>query len=144
MNIGLKINELIEKKKFSINELCSELNISRTSFYNYINNEREIPLSTLIKLCESFNIPFSFFYEDSEIKDLKQRVAELEFVIKGLLGQIAIKSEMGDKSFTEIYESIDVKALLLQYKINTDEDFMTVWKRVNELIEQRNLSKKIK
>ena len=47
-----KINYEIEFNFINKTELAKQLNISRTTLWRYLENKKDIPLETFLKICE--------------------------------------------------------------------------------------------
>ena len=47
-----KINYEIEFNFINKTDLAKELNISRTTLWRYLENKKDIPLETFLKICE--------------------------------------------------------------------------------------------
>jgi DNA-binding Xre family transcriptional regulator len=51
-----KINYEIEFNFINKTDLANELNISRTTLWRYLENKKDIPLETFLKICEVMEI----------------------------------------------------------------------------------------
>ena len=66
--LHMKINDLLEKKGVSKNQICKELEIPRSNFNRYCRDEfQRIDANYICKLCEYF---------DSEIQELIEYVKD--------------------------------------------------------------------
>ena len=55
-----KINYEIEFNFINKTELAKQLNISRTTLWRYLENKKDIPLETFLKICEVLEIKLTF------------------------------------------------------------------------------------
>ena len=55
-----KINNYIETDHINKTELAKKLNISRTTLWRYLENKKDIPLETFLKICEVLEIKLTF------------------------------------------------------------------------------------
>lgn len=51
-----KINRLIDLKKVNKSKLAEEMEIGRTTLYNYLEGTNDMPLSLFLKICERLDI----------------------------------------------------------------------------------------
>ena len=63
-DIGEKIVSLRKKNKINQDELADALDISKQSILNYETGKRQIPIDTLSKIADYFNIPIESFFSD--------------------------------------------------------------------------------
>ena len=55
-----KINYEIEFNFINKTDLAKQLNISRTTLWRYLENKKDIPLETFLKICEVLEIKLTF------------------------------------------------------------------------------------
>lgn len=60
-NIGKKIKSAREMKGFSRREIASKLNMSYSTYSNYENQKRKIPLPVLLEISDLLDIDITFF-----------------------------------------------------------------------------------
>ena len=60
-NIGKKIKSDREMKGFSRREIASKLNMSYSTYSNYENQKRKIPLPVLLEISDLLDIDITFF-----------------------------------------------------------------------------------
>nr|DAV37221.1 MAG TPA: helix-turn-helix domain protein [Caudoviricetes sp.] len=63
MSIGLKIKELASKKNLTLSDLAKRLGKTKQAIYEMVEKE-DVNTSVLRKLCDEFNVPISYFFED--------------------------------------------------------------------------------
>ena len=55
-----KINYEIEFNFINKTDLAKQLNISRTTLWRYLENKKDIPLETFLKICEVLELEITF------------------------------------------------------------------------------------
>ena len=51
-----KITDRMTERNIGKTELAKQLNISRTTLWRYLENKKDIPLETFLKICEVLEI----------------------------------------------------------------------------------------
>lgn len=64
MNIGLKIKELASKEKLTLADLAKRLGKTKQAVYEMVEKE-DVNTAILKKLCNEFNVPINYFFEDN-------------------------------------------------------------------------------
>ena len=55
-----KIDKLRREKGLTVEQLCSEVEICRKSYYNYINHQRQMTTDIIIRLSRLFGVSSDF------------------------------------------------------------------------------------
>ena len=55
-----QITDRMTERNISKTELAKQLNISRTTLWRYLENKKDIPLETFLKICEVLEIKLTF------------------------------------------------------------------------------------
>lgn len=64
MYIGLKIKELASKEKLTLADLAKRLGKTKQAVYEMVEKE-DVNTAILKKLCNEFNVPINYFFEDN-------------------------------------------------------------------------------
>jgi len=82
----------------------------------------KIDAEKLFMICEKLEVSLSFFFDDQMIKDLKEKIETLEFIIKNLF--IEKWSLEGKHTPPEsIYDFPEFKAQLTMYRLLKDPKY---------------------
>lgn len=63
-NILFKINKLLEDRKVKKTDLSKNMKCSRATVYNYLDGKSPLTVDFLIDVCNYFNVPMSYFFND--------------------------------------------------------------------------------
>jgi len=63
-----RLRELREDRDLSQETIARLLNVSQRTYSRYENNERAIPLESLIKLTDFYNVSLDYIVEKTNIK----------------------------------------------------------------------------
>ena len=55
-----KIIDRMTERNIGKTELAKQLNISRTTLWRYLENKKDIPLETFLKICEVLELEITF------------------------------------------------------------------------------------
>ena len=55
-NILTQITDRMTERNIAKTDLAKQLNISRTTLWRYLENKKDIPLETFLKICEVLEI----------------------------------------------------------------------------------------
>lgn len=70
--IRKRISELAEKRNITINKVSTLSGLPHTTLLSFMNNETHNPrISTLLHVCEAFDIELKEFFNDKVFKDVK-------------------------------------------------------------------------
>ena len=107
MNYLERVNKLIEKKGTSIKEISEYLGINRNTVANYLSGKTAMPVSSLLKIAEFFDISVTEFFLDKEEKlsesqksYYEQRLTEMREIIESKNETISYLKELY-KRFSE-------------------------------------------
>jgi len=82
MGINDKLQQLIDDKNITVIDLSKTLNKTRATIYSYLRGDSQIDVESLVKICEEYSVPISYFIKDEEKKELFNRIEELEEKIR--------------------------------------------------------------
>lgn len=70
--IRKRILNLAKERKITINKVSTLSGLPHTTLLSFMNNETHNPrISTLLHICEAFNITLKDFFDDKLFKDVK-------------------------------------------------------------------------
>ena len=70
--IRKRILNLAKERKITINKVSTLSGLPHTTLLSFMNNETHNPrISTLLHICEAFNITLKGFFDDKLFKDVK-------------------------------------------------------------------------
>lgn len=70
--IRKRIIELARERKITINKVSTLSGLPHTTLLSFMNNETHNPrISTLLHVCEAFDISLKEFFDDKVFKDVK-------------------------------------------------------------------------
>ena len=55
-----QITDRMTERNIGKTELAKQLNISRTTLWRYLENKKDIPLETFLKICEVLELEITF------------------------------------------------------------------------------------
>ncbi len=71
--IRKRIIELAKKSNITINKVSTLSGLPHTTLLSFMNNETHNPrISTLLHICEAFDISLKEFFDDKVFKDVKE------------------------------------------------------------------------
>ena len=71
-SIRKRIIELARERKITINKVSTLSGLPHTTLLSFMNNETHNPrISTLLHVCEAFDISLKEFFDDKVFKDVK-------------------------------------------------------------------------
>lgn len=71
--IRKRIIELAKKGNITINKVSTLSGLPHTTLLSFMNNETHNPrISTLLHICEAFDISLKEFFDDKVFKDVKE------------------------------------------------------------------------
>jgi transcriptional regulator with XRE-family HTH domain len=88
MNIGLKVNELIEKKKVRKIELAKYLDIARNTLDDYLSEKTYMTTNTLEKVAKFFDTSIGYFFDDMQNGNITNAGSDNQVVSHG--GTVAV------------------------------------------------------
>ncbi len=103
-----KIKELQSIKKINTKEFAKLINVTPQTLYDYFNGKTQISIKNLIKIAKAFNVPVSYFFDESDtVPPSVQNVSNNE-QIEFLKTQIELlKQQLVDKQ--KIIELLEKK-----------------------------------
>lgn len=70
--IRKRINNLAKERKITINKVSTLSGLPHTTLLSFMNGETHDPrISTLLHICEAFDISLNDFFNDNLFKDVK-------------------------------------------------------------------------
>lgn len=70
--IRKRISNLAKERNITINKISTLSGLPHTTLLSFMNNETHNPrISTLLHICEAFEITFKDFFDDKLFKDVK-------------------------------------------------------------------------
>ena len=70
--IRKRINNLAKERKITINKVSTLSGLPHTTLLSFMNEEKHDPrISTLLHVCEAFDISLNDFFNDKLFKDVK-------------------------------------------------------------------------
>lgn len=75
-HIGNRLRLLRKKEKMSQKTLGSLLNLTFQQIQKYEKGTTSLNIDKLCKICQIFNVPLNFFFEDSDVFTLKLLVSQ--------------------------------------------------------------------
>lgn len=66
MNYNEKINDLLFDNKITVKKLATDLNVSRTTVYRWINGESQLSLNNLVLLADYFKCSTDFILDTTQ------------------------------------------------------------------------------
>ena len=71
--IRKRIIELAKERNITINKVSTLSGLPHTTLLSFMNNETHNPrISTLLHICEAFDISLKEFFDDKVFKDVKE------------------------------------------------------------------------
>lgn len=85
-HILLKINKIIIDKNLNRSKISKDLNINRTTLYNYLDNKTSLSVEFLINICDYLNINVSSVLDETTNTqndiDIEVFLDELKNIVK--------------------------------------------------------------
>jgi len=75
-HLGKRLHLLRKKEKMSQKKLGALLNLTFQQIQKYEKGATSLSIDKLCKICQIFNVPLNFFFEDSDIFTLKLLVSQ--------------------------------------------------------------------
>ncbi len=111
---AFKIRELCSERKVSLKELSSRVDITQNGLQSILNNNTT-SIDTLLKICNYFNVPIGYFFEEmpavgyahgiqqvangngnNQVINLSHEIDVLKKEIEGLKKELAAKNDLID------------------------------------------------
>ncbi len=101
-----RIKDVREDNDYTQNELADKLNVNRSTYANWENGDKLIPLEILDKISVLFNVPFSYLLNNESIKDKTIKIKKLDYDY--LLSKLNTIKKNKKYSYQDIGDAIGV------------------------------------
>ena len=101
-----RIKDVREDNDYTQNELADKLNVNRSTYANWENGDKLIPLDILDKISVLFNVPFSYLLNNEPLKYKNVKIKKLDY--DKLLHNLKSLKEARNNSYQEIGDAIGV------------------------------------
>lgn len=101
-----RIKDVREDNDYTQNELADKLGVNRSTYANWENGDKLIPLDILDKISVLFNVPFSYLLNNESLKDKSIKIKKLDY--NNLLNNLNTMKKIKKNSYQEIGDAIGV------------------------------------
>ena len=108
---ALKLKELRDKNHFSLQDLADQVGVAKQSIHKFENGLTSPSSETILKIADAFNVPYSFFYENTTnhnfaFENIKFREEHKIFDKEGL------ENEIKEEVFRYLSRLMEIEAIM--------------------------------
>ena len=94
MDYLLKIKNLITRKNVKTYELASKVGVGPNTINNWLAGRNPMPVDKYVLICDFFEVPYSYFFEENANETRKKEPEELSEIEKLLKENSLLKDKI--------------------------------------------------